>query len=94
MTVPVKAKVEEKKPEVPPKEDSKKDEIIEKMLGPEIDEDEEEAEAENMLKLMDEIKYARDNNQGLNDEERRANAEAIMMKLANMMDLGDDYDDE
>ena len=61
------------------------------MLG---DPDEEEAEAENMLKLMDEIKYARENNQGLADEERRANAEVIMMKLAKMMDLGDDYDDE
>jgi len=61
------------------------------MLGePEEDED----EAENMMKLMEEIKYARDNNQGLTDEARRANAEKIMMKLANMMDLGDDYDDE
>lgn len=63
------------------------------MLGkPEPEED--EAEAENMIKLMDEIKYARENNEGLEDEDRRANAEAIMMKLAKMMDLGDDYDDE
>ena len=63
------------------------------MIG-EPDPEENEAEAENMIKLMDEIKYARDNNQGLEDEARRANAEAIMMKLAKMMDFGDDYDDE
>ena len=63
------------------------------MLGAEDPLEQEDLEAENMLKLMDEIKYARDNNQGLNDEARRTNAEAIMMKLAKMMDL-DDYDDE
>jgi hypothetical protein len=63
------------------------------MLGAEDPLEQEDLEAENMLKLMDEIKYARDNNQGLNDEDRRTNAEAIMMKLATMMDL-DDYDDE
>lgn len=57
-------------------------------------EDEDEAETENMFKLMDEIKNARANNEGLDDEARRANAEAIMMKLAKMMDLGDEYDDE
>ena len=52
----------------------------------------EEQEAENLINLMEQIKYARDNNQGLTDEERRKNAETIMNKLANMMDLGDDDD--
>ena len=52
----------------------------------------EEQEAENLINLMEQIKYARDSNQGLTDEERRKNAETIMNKLANMMDLGDDDD--
>ena len=72
--------------------DNKKDDILAKMLGD--PEDDDEKETENMFKLMDDIKYARENNEGLDDEARRANAEAIMMKLAKMMDLGDDYDDE
>jgi hypothetical protein len=37
------------------------------MLG-EPSQDDDDAETENMLKLMEEIKYARDNNQNLNDE--------------------------
>lgn len=52
-----------------------------------------EQEADNLFKLMDQIKYARDNNQGLDDDDRKKNAEAIMVKLANMMDLGDDDED-
>ena len=47
-----------------------------------------------MVQLMEEIKNAREVNQGLSDEERRKNAEKIMMKLANMMDLGSDGEDE
>lgn len=101
ITQPVVAKVEEEIPEAKedPKADkvleevdNKKDDILTKMLGD--PEDDDEKETENMFKLMDEIKYARQNNEGLDDEARRANAEVIMMKLAKMMDLGDDYDDE
>lgn len=55
--------------------------------------DKDEEDADNLFKLMEQIKFARENNQGLSDEQRKQNAEAIMMKLANMMDLGDDDED-
>jgi len=53
-----------------------------------------EEEAESMLKLVEEIKNVRETNKHLNDEERRQNAENIMMKLAAMMDLGSDGEEE
>ena len=53
----------------------------------------EEAEAESMIGLMEEIRNAKDLNPTLNDEERRQNAERIMNKLASMMDLGSDDED-
>ena len=53
-----------------------------------------EEEAESMLKLMEDIKNVREQNKHLGDEERRQNAENIMMKLAAMMDLGSDGEEE
>ena len=50
----------------------------------------EDEETENMFALMDEIKNARETNKNLGDDQRRANAEMIMNKLAKMMDLGED----
>ena len=58
------------------------------MDDPELEKEDEETE--NMFALMDEIKNARETNKNLGDEERRANAELIMNKLAKMMDLGED----
>lgn len=54
----------------------------------------EEEEADNLIKLMDQIKFAREHNKGLSDEDRRKNAENIMNQLASMMDLGDDDDED
>ena len=56
----------------------------------EDDLEKEDEETENMFKLIEEIKNARETNKNLDDEERRANAEQIMNKLAKMMDLGED----
>ena len=42
---------------------------------------------------MEEIQNVKEVNKNLNDAERRQNAEKIMMKLAAMMDLGDEDDD-
>lgn len=65
------------------------------MRGPPEDAiEQEEAEAESMLKLMEEIQNVRETNKHLNDEERRQNAEKIMMKLAAMMQLGGESDGE
>ena len=65
------------------------------MRGPPEDAiEQEEAEAESMLKLMEEIQNVRETNKHLNDEERRQNAEKIMFKLAAMMQLGDEGEDE
>ena len=56
----------------------------------EDDLEKEDEETENMFALVEEIKNARQTNQNLDDDQRRANAEQIMNKLAKMMDLGDD----
>ena len=59
--------------------------------------DEEEMEGESMLRLMQEIKQMREiNNQGgqvFLDEERRKNAEALILKLSKYMNLNDDEED-
>ena len=44
--------------------------------------EEEEEEAENMVKLMMEIKNLKETNKDLNDEERRKNATDMIMKLS------------
>lgn len=44
--------------------------------------------------IMQEIKDARTNGTNLTDDERRNNAENIMVKLAKMMDLGETFDGE
>ena len=67
-------------------------ELVEPFNGEEMI-SKEEAEAESMIGLMEEIRNAKDINPTLNDEERRQNAERIMMKLASMMDLGSDDED-
>ena len=59
--------------------------------------DEEEMEGESMLRLMQEIKQMREiNNQGgqvFLDEERRKNAEALILKLSKYMNLNNDDED-
>lgn len=55
--------------------------------------EDEEEETDNMFALMEQIKRCKDDNKGLNDEDRRINAELIMQKLANMMDLGSDNEE-
>jgi hypothetical protein len=42
-----------------------------------------------MISLMQEIKTLKDKNKDISDEERRKNAENIIMKLAQFMDLSD-----
>ncbi len=57
---------------------------------------EQEMEAESMISLMQEMKRmqvaSKDN--VLSDEDRRQKAEDMIMKIAAMMDLGDDDDGE
>ena len=43
-----------------------------------------------MLMLMEEIKNLRENNKTLTDEERRKNAEAMILKISKYMSLDDD----
>lgn len=58
----------------------------------------EEKEAESMISLMNEMRNMQlrnKNDPSLTDEQRRKNAEDMMLRLAAMMDIGDDsYDDE
>ena len=53
------------------------------------DEEEEDGETDNMFLLLEQMKACKQNT-GLSDEERRANAEHIMNKLASLRDLGSD----
>ena len=53
------------------------------------DGEEEDGETDNMFLLLEQMKACKQNT-GLSDEERRANAEHIMNKLASLMDLGSD----
>ena len=43
-----------------------------------------------MLLLIEQIKSSKENNKHLSDEQRKQNAELIMMKLAEFMNLDDD----
>lgn len=61
------------------------------LLGEEVDEMD---ESDNMFALIEQIKNVKESNKNLTDEDRRKNAENIMMKLAAMMDLGSDDEDE
>lgn len=54
------------------------------------EEDEAEQETESMLKLMQEINHMREQGKNLSDEERRKGAEALIMKLGQYMNLGED----
>ena len=56
--------------------------------------EEEDLESDNLFGLMEQIKGCREQNKNMNDEQRRQNAEEIMSKLAGMMDLGSDGEDE
>ena len=53
-------------------------------------EEDEEDESDSLMVLMEQIKNAKDAGKTMSDEERRANAENIMNKLAKMMDLGEE----
>ena len=57
------------------------------------DEDEDdpaEQETESMLKLMQEINHMREQGKNLSDEERRKGAEALIKKLGQFMNIGED----
>lgn len=55
----------------------------------------EEMEGESMLRLMQEIKNLREVNKCLTDEERRKNAEEMILKLSQYMDIdGGEEDDD
>jgi len=47
-----------------------------------------------MIGLMDQIRGLRDNNKHLNDEQRRKNAEEMILKLSKYMDIGSDEDED
>ena len=47
-----------------------------------------------MISLMQEIKTLKDKNKTISDEERRKNAENIIMKLAQWMDLSEGSEDD
>ena len=52
-------------------------------------------ETENMIKLMQEIQGLKEKNKVISDEERRQNAENIIMRLAKWMDISDEeFSDE
>ncbi len=42
---------------------------------------------------MEEIRALKDKNKELNDEERRKNAENLILKISQMMELGEDEED-
>lgn len=46
------------------------------------------------MKLMQDIKNLREVNKTLTDEERRKNAEEIVMKLSHFMNIDEDDEDE
>ena len=46
------------------------------------------------MKLMQDIKNLREVNKTLSDEERRKNAEEMVMKLSQFMDIDEDDEDE
>jgi len=77
-------------------EDEETPAMVEQLLngGPEDPIASEEVEVESMLKLMEEIQNVRETNKHLGDAERRQNAEKIMLKLAAMMDLGSDAEED
>ena len=82
-------------PEKEPVTESKPNQVPEYSHLPDHDLlDDEDFETDNLFALMSQIKNCKENNKNLSDEERRQNAEEIMNKLAGMMDLGSDDDDE
>ncbi|CDW86347.1 UNKNOWN [Stylonychia lemnae] len=54
----------------------------------------EEEEAESMIMLMQQIKGLREHNQVLDDEERRKQAEDMIMKISKYMQLEDDENED
>ena len=59
-----------------------------------MEDDDEDDGVGNLMALMQEIKDARTHGANLSDEDRRKNAEDIMVRLAKMMDLGENFDGE
>lgn len=61
-----------------------------------IDDDEAELQVESLVNLMQEMKRVQETNKnqiGLTDEQRRKNAEEIMLKFSKIMGIGEDEDD-
>jgi hypothetical protein len=68
--------------------------VAEARTDPLTDETEEELEAESMLKLMQQIQQMRELNvTATSDEERRKNAEQLILKLSKYMDIDEDEED-
>jgi hypothetical protein len=62
-----------------------------------FDNDEAEEEVESLVNLMQEMKRVQEMNKntaGLTDEQRRKNAEEMMLKFSKIMGIGEDDEDE
>ena len=79
---------------VPQFESAKLEKLPPSYFEPEKPLTKEEQESESLISLMSEIKAIQETNKDLPDEQRRQNAEQMMIKLASAMGLGDDYDPE
>lgn len=61
---------------------------------PELEMEEAEKETESMLRLIQDFKRLREQGTaGLSDEERRKNAEQLILQLGKYMDMGSDEED-
>jgi hypothetical protein len=60
----------------------------------EDDDDAIEHQTDSLMKLMQDIKNLREVNKTLSDEERRKNAEEMVMKLSQFMNIDEDDEDE
>ena len=61
-----------------------------------IDDDQAELQVESLVNLMQEMKRVQETNKnqtGLTDEQRRKNAEEMMLKFSKIMGIGEDEDD-
>ena len=87
--VTVQPKKEEKKDVAPSQQDSTADLPFSGYVHLPDEEEEADTETDNMFLLLEQIKACKET-KGLSDEDRRANAEHIMHKLASLMDLGSD----
>jgi hypothetical protein len=63
-------------------------------INEEEDDDAIEHQTDSLMKLMQDIKNLREVNKTLTDEERRKNAEEMVMKLSQYMNIDEDEEDD